>query len=96
MADCPVLSQSKLQNKAALSTVKTEVIALAHSCRRLLPIMDMIAVLEEAVGLPKGLTTMHLSIYEDSAGALILAEKLLPQYLEVSIMLSRSYDFVKI
>ena len=40
----------------------------------------MVAVLGEAVGLPKDLTTMHVLIHEDNAGALILAETLPPQY----------------
>ena len=57
-----------------LSTMEAEMIILAHSCKELLPIMDMVAFLGEAVGLPKDLTTMHLSILEDNAIILILAE----------------------
>ena len=60
-------------------TMKTEVIALAHSCRELPPIMDMVTTLREAVDLPKDLTTMHVSIHEDDSRALILAETLPPQ-----------------
>ena len=40
----------------------------------------MVAVLGEAVGLPKDLTTMLISVHEDNSGALILAETLPPQY----------------
>ena len=54
-------------------------IALAHSCRGLLPLVDMVAVLREAIGLPKDLTTMHISIHEDNAGKLTLVETLSPQ-----------------
>ena len=71
-------------------------IALAHSCRDFLPIMDMVAVLGEAVGLQNDLTTTHLSIHDDTAGALILAETLPPQHTpQVSIMLLRPFGFVR-
>ena len=52
VADCPVLWKSKIQIETALSTMEAEVIALTYSCRELLPIMDMVTVLAEAVGLP--------------------------------------------
>ena len=38
--------------------------------------IDMVTSLSDAVGLPKVLTTMHVSIHEDNAGALILTETL--------------------
>ena len=47
---------------------------------KIVTIKDMVATLGEAVGLPKDLTTMHVPIHEDNAGALILAETLPPQY----------------
>ena len=46
VADYPVLWQSKLQSETDFSTMEAEVIALAHSCRELLPVMDMVADLE--------------------------------------------------
>ena len=42
VADCPVIWQSKLQTETALSTMEAEIIALAHSCKELFPIMDMV------------------------------------------------------
>ena len=80
VADCPVLWQSKLQTETALSTMEAEVVALAHSCRELFPIMDMVSSIGPAVGLDVGETSMHVSIQEDNAGALVLAETLPPQY----------------
>ena len=44
-----------------------EIIALAHICRELFPIMDTVKL------------AMHISIHEDDAGALILAETLQSQ-----------------
>jgi len=61
-------------------TMEAEIIALAHSCRELLPIMDMVKALSNAFGLPDPSTTMNVSIHEDNAGALVLAETLPPQF----------------
>ena len=80
VADCPVYWQSKLQTETALSTMEAEIVALAHSCRELFPIIDMVAELGPAVGLEVGLTTMNVSIHEDNAGALIFSQTLPPQF----------------
>ena len=80
VADCPVIWQSKLQTETALSTMEAEIIALAHSCKELFPIMDMVEFLGKEVGLPIQDTTMKVSIHEDNAGALVLAETLPPQF----------------
>ena len=81
VANCPVLWMSKLQTETALSTMEAEIIALAHSCRELFPIIDLVISLGKAVGLPtEDLTTMHVSIHEDNAGALVLAETIPPQF----------------
>lgn len=72
---------SKLQTETALSTVEAEIIALAHCCRELLPVMDIVTEVGEAVGLEtKDLVSMHVSIHEDNAGALILAQTIPPQF----------------
>ena len=60
--------------------MEAEIVALVHSCRELFPIMDMVTVLGPAVGLLVGDTTMNVSIHEDNAGALILAQTLPPQF----------------
>ncbi len=80
VTNCPVLSQSKLQTETALSTMEAEIIALAHCCRELFPIMDMVSLLGTKVGLPVSEATMKVSIHEDNAGALVLAETLPPQF----------------
>ena len=80
VADCPVLWQSKLQSETALSTMEAEIIALAHSCRELFPVMDLVKSMSSAVGLESPETSMHVSIHEDNAGALVLAKTLPPQF----------------
>ena len=81
VANCPVLWSSKLQTETALSTMEAEINALAHSCKELFPIIDIVSELGDVVGLPtKDLTSMHVSIHEDNAGALVLAETIPPQF----------------
>ena len=81
VANCPVLWMSKLQQETALSTMEAEIIALAHSCRELFPIMDMVTQLGPKFGLKtEDMTTIKVSIHEDNAGALILAKTIPPQH----------------
>ena len=79
-AGCPVVWQSKLQTETALSTMESEIVALSHSCRVLLPLIDIVKQLSKAVGLDLNETTMQVSIHEDNAGALILAQTLPPGF----------------
>ena len=72
---------SKLQTETALSTMEADIIALVYCCRELLPIMDQVAGLGAIVGLKtKDLTTMKVSIHEDNADALVLAQTIPPQF----------------
>jgi hypothetical protein len=80
VADCPVLWQSKLQTETALSTMEAEIVAMSHCARELIPIMQMVEFLGPAVGLSVDITSMHVCIHEDNAGALFLADTLPPQY----------------
>ena len=54
--------------------------ALAHTCCELFHIMDGVSIMGKAIGLPVGNTTIQVSIHEDNAGALVLAETLPPQF----------------
>ena len=69
----PVLWQSKLQTETALSTMEAKIIALAACMREFIPIMDMVASLAVAVGIPAGEVNMKVSVHEDNLGALVLA-----------------------
>eukprot|EP00984_Skeletonema_dohrnii_P014730 scaffold6241_cov78-Skeletonema_dohrnii-CCMP3373.AAC.4 len=81
VANCPVLWKSQLQSsKTALSTMEAEITALAHCCRELFPIIDMVKTLGKVYGLEDQLTQMNVSIHEDNAGALLLAQTLPPQF----------------
>jgi hypothetical protein len=79
-AGVPILWQSKLQSKTALSTMEAEVIALAACMRELIPIVDMVNDLAQSVGLQSGEVNINISVHEDNSGALVLAETLPPQF----------------
>ncbi len=79
-AGVPVLWQSKLQSETALSTMEAEIIALAACMRELIPIMDIVQSLADAVGIPAGDVNMRVSAHEDNLGALVLAKTLPPQF----------------
>ena len=81
VSDCPMVWVSKLQTETALSTMEAEINALAHCCRELFPVIDIVKEIGETVGLEtKDMVSMHVSVHEDNAGALILAETLPPQF----------------
>ena len=61
-----------------MSTMESEVVALATCCRDLIPIIDLVAEVGEAVGLSPN-ETPSIKVHEDNAGALILANTLPPQ-----------------
>ena len=61
-AGCPVVWQSKLQTETALSTMESEIVALSHSCRALLPLIDIARQLTKAVGKDLNDTNMISSL----------------------------------
>ena len=60
--------------------MEAEIVALVHSCKELFPVMDIVGSIGPAFAIPAGETSMKVSIHEDNAGALILAQTLPPQY----------------
>ncbi|NCF91157.1 MAG: hypothetical protein GWQ05_09390, partial [Verrucomicrobiaceae bacterium] len=81
VANCPVLWKSQLQSETATSTMQSEVIAMAACVRELVPIVDLVHEVGDAVGLESSRApAMHIVIHEDNVGALTLAETLPPQF----------------
>ncbi len=60
--------------------MKAEVVALAHSCCKLFPIMNGVSIMGKAIGLPVDNTTIQVLIHEGNAGAIVLAKTLLSQF----------------
>jgi hypothetical protein len=52
--------------------------------KELIPIMDMVQSLADAVGIPAGDVNMRVSVHDDNSGALMLAETLPPQFTQRS------------
>jgi hypothetical protein len=65
----------------AISTMEAEIIALAHCCRELFPVINVVTELGGVLGLDMNdLASMHVSIHEDNAGALVLVETIPPGF----------------
>ena len=64
--------------------MESDINALAHSCREILPIIDITNSLGQAVGLTIGDTKMNVSIHKDNSGGLILEKTLPPQFTSCS------------
>jgi len=80
VANCPVLWKSSLQSMIATSTMEAEVQAMASCCKDLMPILDIVDQVGNAVGLTPSMgPKMHIRIHEDNASALILSKMLPPQ-----------------
>ena len=61
--------------------MEAKINSLAHSCKELFSIIDLVSELGTIVVLyTKELNTMHVSIHEDDSGALILAKMIPPQF----------------
>jgi hypothetical protein len=61
--------------------MEAEIIALEHCCRELFPVVDIVSKVGKAVGLAtEDMVSMHVSIHEDNAGALVLAKTIPPQF----------------
>ena len=76
--------------------MESNINALDHSYRELLPIIDITITLGQAFGMPIGDTTMNVSIHEDNGGALILAAALPPQFTpRRNTMPLKPFDFIK-
>ena len=81
LANCPVLSSSKMQMEIALSMMEAEYIALSTACRDLFPVIDKLSALTATHGITlKPGFNMHIHIHEDNAGALVLG-KLEPHFM---------------
>ena len=79
VANCPILWKSKLQTEIATRIMEAEINALAACCRELLPVLDLVKEVGDAVGLEQN-EPPKVRVHEDNAGALILANTLPPQY----------------
>ena len=70
---CPLLWLSKLQTEVALSTTEAEYIALSQSLRDVIPLLGLLAELQDVFTFATKQALLSCSLFEDNAGALTLA-----------------------
>ncbi|KAL7460686.1 hypothetical protein ACHAXS_001129, partial [Conticribra weissflogii] len=73
VAGCPIIWKSCLQMEIAMSMMEAEYVALSQSCKDLFPILDIVAEVTAAVGIPRDeVTRLHVTVHEDNVGTLTL------------------------
>ena len=71
---CPVIYSSHLQKSISLSTMHSEYLALSTAMREVIPLRDLIEVISKGCGMNTFCkTTFRTTVWEDSIGALTLA-----------------------
>jgi hypothetical protein len=73
-SNCTVIWTSKLQQEISLSTMEAEYNALSYAMRSVLPFKFTVHAIANGIGLSDHqLATFQTSVWEDNAGALVLA-----------------------
>ena len=71
----PISSSSRLQNEIDMSTTESGYVAMSMEMKDLIPLQHIVKNIIKAVRLdPEILSTMKVEVWEDNAGALILAK----------------------
>ena len=87
--DCPVFWVSKLQSEIALSTTEAEYIALSHSMRETLPLIELLKEVYAAMGTSNQSKQgdVKCTVFEDNNGCIELAKcpKMRPRTKHISI-----------
>ena len=73
-ANCNIIWCSKLQTEIALSTTESEYIALSHSLRDTLPLMELLREIRNAIPSPENIPKIHCTVFEDNKGCIELAK----------------------
>ena len=96
LGGCPIVWKSSLQKEIACSTMESEYIACSTACRELLPLMDLVQEVSDAVGLPSDeASNIFSTIWEDNIGALTLAHLELPRMTPRSKYIAVKYHWFR-
>ena len=88
IADCPLLWVSKMQTEIAVSTLEAEYIALSLAMRDLIPLLQLVAEMKDALDLKDEMECRTYSkVFEDNDGARTLANapKLTPRTKHIAV-----------
>lgn len=73
-AGCLIHWCSKLQTEHALSTCKAEYVALSHSMRDVIPLMNLITEFQEILDIPDSNPKVKCKVFEDNASCIKVAK----------------------
>ena len=74
-AGCPLIWCSKLQTEIALSTTKSEYIALSQSLREVIPLQNLMKEINEIFPVIEKKPQTRCKVWEDNNGAIVLAKE---------------------
>lgn len=99
-ANCPIIWCSKLQTQITLSTTESEYVALSQSLRDVIPLLDLLRELSNAIPSDDNTPKIHFSIFEDNKGCIdmINVPKMRPRTKQIALKYHhfRSYVLKKL
>ena len=96
-ANCPIIWCSKLQTEITLSTTESEYVALSQSMRDVIPLLDLLKELGEAIPSEDATPNIHCTIFEDNKGCidLVTAPKMRPRTKHIALKYHHFRSYVK-
>jgi hypothetical protein len=95
---CPVTWASKMQTEVALSSTESEFIALSHTLRSTIPLMELLKELQSKnIGFPQTKPGIHCKVFEDNSGAIELAKvpKMRPRTKHINVKYHHFREYIE-
>jgi hypothetical protein len=95
---CPVTWASKMQTEVALSSTESEFIALSHTLRNTIPLMELLKELQtKKIGIPHTTPGIHCKVFEDNSGAIEIAKvpKMRPRTKHINVKYHHFREYIE-
>ena len=95
---CPVAWASKMQTEIALSSTESEFIALSHTLRSTIPLMELLKELQSKnIGFPPSKPGIHCKVFEDNSGAIEIAKvpKMRPRTKHINVKYHHFREYIE-
>jgi hypothetical protein len=95
---CPVTWASKMQTEVALSSTESEFIALSHTLRSTIPLMELLKELQNRnIGFPTTQPGIHCKVFEDNSGAIEIAKvpKMRPRTKHINVKYHHFREYIE-
>ena len=95
---CPITWASKMQTEVALSSTESEFIALSHTLRNTIPLMELLKELEQKnIGFPPTKPGIHCEVFEDNSGAIEIAKvpKMRPRTKHINVKYHHFREYIE-